>query len=467
MTIYGPNNDNPDFFKHLQKTIDNNDADYSIVCGDFNLVLNPLIDSKNYKHLNNPKARNSVLNLMENYGLIDIFRYLNPNTRVIEEETIKYAVPVFDYSFLKNYCNYKDIVFKEESDTFLEMLLMRIRGESIKFATALKKETDEKENQLIEDIEHLERSNLDTKNFDLLNDKKVELEQLRKKKVNGELVRARIQWLSEGEKPSTYLQFSQKNFIEKTVRNVQLADGTHVIDQREILKCISQYYQNLFKNKDDGLENLNLFETFGNTHVKVSDSKLGEPITVNELTQTLKKMKNNKTPGIDGITAEFLKVFWGRLKYYIENAINTSYKKGSLSPSMQQCIITCLPKGDKDRRNLKNWHPISLLSNIYKLMSGAIASRLKNTLDTLISKEQSGFIAGRQISDNTRLVYDLMHITETEKLQGMLMLIDFEKAFDSISWKFVYNVLEFFGFNSNFINWDKLFNHDIYAYVLL
>ena len=67
----------------------------------------------------------------------------------------------------------------------------------------------------------------------------------------------------------------------------------------------------MFKNKDDGLENLNMFESFGNTHVKVSDNKLGEPITVNELTQTLKKMKNNKTPGIDGITAEFLKVFWG------------------------------------------------------------------------------------------------------------------------------------------------------------
>ena len=130
---------------------------------------------------------------------------------------------------------------------------------------------------------------MDTKNFDLLTDKKVELEQLRKKKVNGELVRARIQWLSEGEKPSKYFcNLAKKNFIEKTVRNIQLADGTHVIDQQEILKCISQYYQNLFKNKDDGLENLNLFETFGNTHVKVSDNKLGEPITVNELTQTLK-----------------------------------------------------------------------------------------------------------------------------------------------------------------------------------
>ena len=81
MTIYGPNNDNPDFFKLIQDTIDKTDADYSIVCGDFNLVLNPLIDAQNYKHINNPKARTAVLNLMENYGLTDILRYLNPWTR--------------------------------------------------------------------------------------------------------------------------------------------------------------------------------------------------------------------------------------------------------------------------------------------------------------------------------------------------------------------------------------------------
>ena len=271
MTVYGPNNDNPDFFKLIQDTIDKTDADYSIVCGDFNLVLNPLIDAQNYKHINNPKARTAVLNLMENYGLTDIFRYLNPSTRryswrkkkplkqarldffltsshmsdiikscdikvgyrtdhsridleillnnftrgkglwkfnnsllknknyvdlinkVIEEETIKYAVPVYDKMFLKNYYNYKDIVFKEDDDVFLEMLLLRIRGESIKFATEFKKQQNSKEKQLVEDIEYLEKSNLDAQNFDLMTDKKVELEQLRKTKARVELVRARIQ----------------------------------------------------------------------------------------------------------------------------------------------------------------------------------------------------------------------------------------------------------------------------------
>ena len=66
------------------------------------------------------------------------------------------------------------------------------------------------------------------------------------------------------------------------------------------------------------------------------------------------------------------------------------------------------PKPQKDRMFLKNWCPISLLSVVYKLASGAIADRLKGTLNNIISDCQTGFIKGRFISDSTRLVYDIM-----------------------------------------------------------
>ena len=63
------------------------------------------------------------------------------------------------------------------------------------------------------------------------------------------------------------------------------------------------------------------------------------------------------------------------------------------------------------------------------------------------------------ISENTRLVYDIMHITESNNLTGLLMLIDFEKAFDSISWKFIYKTLQFFQYNRDFIRWIELFKY--------
>ena len=157
-------------------------------------------------------------------------------------------------------------------------------------------------------------------------------------------------------------------------------------------------------------------------------------------------MKPNKSPGIDGITAEFLKVFWGKLKYFIANSINTCFEKGTFSTSFRKCLITCLPKGNKDRKLLKNWRPISLLCVIYKLASGTIANRIKPTLNGLISNSQCGFLPGRQISDVTRLIYDLMVYTEQKNIPGLLMLVDFEKAFDSVSWKFLYKTLNFFLF---------------------
>ena len=99
-----------------------------------------------------------------------------------------------------------------------------------------------------------------------------------------------------------------------------------------------------------------------------------------------------------------------------------------LSISLRQAVITCIPKGDKPREFLKNWRPISLSSTLYKLASATIAERLKKVLDKLISNSQRGFIKGRFISKSTRLVYDLMHYTESNKINGLLMLIDSEKS---------------------------------------
>ena len=83
-----------------------------------------------------------------------------------------------------------------------------------------------------------------------------------------------------------------------------------------------------------------------------------------------------------------------------------------MSISLRQTLITCLPKGDKPRDNLKNWRPISLLSVVYKLASSAIANRIKKVLDSIVSKTQSGFIEGRYIGESTRLIHDIMSYTE-------------------------------------------------------
>ena len=127
-------------------------------------------------------------------------------------------------------------------------------------------------------------------------------------------------------------------------------------------------------------------------------------------------MKNDKSPGADGFTAEFLKFFWIDLKSFIIRAINTAYETGEMSNMNKLGIITCIPKQDKSKQFLKNWRPITLLTVIYKIATGCIAERIKRFLNKIISNDQTGFIKGRFIGENIRLDYDIMNCTEIKKI---------------------------------------------------
>ena len=131
-----------------------------------------------------------------------------------------------------------------------------------------------------------------------------------------------------------------------------------------------------------------------------------------------------------------------------------------MSVTQKQGIITCIPKGDRPKRFMKNWRPISLLNTAYKLFSAVIAERLKRFLPRLISTDQTGFMSNRYIGDNIRLIYDLMNYTESNNIPGMLFLIDFEKAFDSVSWSFVNKTLKFFGFGEDICRWFNVLYND-------
>ena len=147
-------------------------------------------------------------------------------------------------------------------------------------------------------------------------------------------------------------------------------------------------------------------------------------------------------------------------------AINGCFSKGELSESLKRGVITCLPKGNKDKLYLKNWRPISLLNTSYKLASACIAKRLKQVLPYIINEDQTGFISGRFIGENIRLLYDVIDFTE--KKNGMLLLIDFEKAFDPVSWDFLFDVLDFFfNFCEDFKNWIQVFYKNIQSCVIV
>ena len=171
--------------------------------------------------------------------------------------------------------------------------------------------------------------------------------------------------VEQGRKTIIFGKLENKSYINKTIKKLELADGTITNDQCKILEEVNTM-QNLLEKMSKGTEK-RLIQKFPCLN-------FGDEITLSELSTALKNMKCNKTPGIDGISLQFLKVFWSKMKFFIKNAINTCYKKGTLLASLWQVIITFFPKDNKDRKYIKNWHPISLLSVIYQMASIAIAN---------------------------------------------------------------------------------------------
>eukprot|EP00057_Strongylocentrotus_purpuratus_P026288 XP_011680762.1 PREDICTED: uncharacterized protein LOC583642 [Strongylocentrotus purpuratus] len=176
-------------------------------------------------------------------------------------------------------------------------------------------------------------------------------------------------------------------------------------------------------------------------------------------------MKHNKSPGLDGLPVEFYIVFWKDISDMLIDSFNFSLQNGLMSSSQRNGVITLIPKKDRDASYLKNFRPISLLTVDYKILAKTLANRVKKILSDLIHPDQSGFLKGRNIGNNVRLIIDIIEYTESEQIPGAILLLDIQKAFDSVSHDFLCCVLRKFNFSNEFIDWIKVFYSGRKSYV--
>ena len=91
-----------------------------------------------------------------------------------------------------------------------------------------------------------------------------------------------------------------------------------------------------------------------------------------------------------------------------------------------------MKKKDKDKRLIKNWRPISLLNvDDSKLISKSLANRLQDVMPNLVNENQNAYVNDRFVSEGGRLISDILEITDSLQIDGLLMIIDTEKPFDS------------------------------------
>ena len=376
----------------------------------------------------------------------------------------------FNSSLLEDKCYVDNIkaIIKEAIQTYShiedkriswELIKMKIRDYTVPYCIQKKQNSLKFENDLnkrfMELYNQLQTNDYNENIQQEYNSTKFELEQIEKQKARGILIRSKCRWAEEGEKSTSYfLRLEKHNFCNKLISQLQINDKV-ITDPKQILEEEKQYYEKLYTDNIDECvfeENCEIFTKnknipkITNSDRDYCESKLLE----SEILSSLKALKNGKSPGSDGLTAEFYKFFWQDIKTSLIDSIYYSIENGELSVEQKRGIITLIPKKDKNRLFLKNWRPISLLNVDYKILAKCLAHRLSKVLPYIINEDQTGYIKGRFIGCNIRQIEDLLIYSELQNTPGIILTIDFEKAFDSISWKFIDRALESFNFGPKF-----------------
>ncbi|GJY12022.1 RNA-directed DNA polymerase, eukaryota, reverse transcriptase zinc-binding domain protein [Tanacetum coccineum] len=163
---------------------------------------------------------------------------------------------------------------------------------------------------------------------------------------------------------------------------------------------------------------------------------------------------SDKAPGPDGFTFAFMKRYWDILKLYILEFVSTFLSTKTMPTGSNSSFITLVPKVSNPV-NIKDFRPISLIGIHYKIIAKLLANRLSKVVGKVVSHEQSAFIKDRQILDGPLILSEVIDWYKKRKKKMMLFKVDFEKAFDTVSWKYLDFMLHNLGFGSTWRSWIK------------
>lgn len=127
---------------------------------------------------------------------------------------------------------------------------------------------------------------------------------------------------------------------------------------------------------------------------------------------------------------------------------------GKLAKGLNSSFITLVPKNDNPM-DLEDYRPISLVSSIYKILAKVLSRRLKKVIPGVISEVQIAFIGGRCILDGVMIANEVIEWWQSSKHRGVILKLDFQKAYDSVNWDFLVSMIYNFGFGGKWLSWIK------------
>ncbi len=337
-----------------------------------------------------------------------------------------------------------------------------IRGRLIQYCSYLKKRYVQHFTELEEDIKKSETMHSTQSDHSVLlelNKLKVEYNSILQRKVEYMLFRTKHKYYEQGERTGRFLaQRAKQQYTQSIIPGVRNDRDELKTDDMDINSIFATFYQSLYKSDNPNTKDISSFSSTVNcpTLSQEEQCQIGVHITLEEVKKAIQDLQGGKSPGEDGLPAEFYKVFSDILAPKLLRVYKDALEKGYLPDSMQTAIITLIHKKDRDPQHCGNYRPVSLINVDAKLLSKILASRLEVFLPKLIHPDQVGFIKNRTSSDNLRRLLHLMWRAGNESDITVAFSLDAEKAFDRVEWALLFQSLEKFGLGSSFVNWIRL-----------
>jgi len=343
-----------------------------------------------------------------------------------------------------------------DDDTFLEVLLNNIKNEIINLQSWGIKVRNLRKNNLIKSITTLKKDYLI--NGDIISDLEAELNLIVDTELNARIRSMKIFEGLHAEKPNAmFLSLAKKKNNAKLSNIKKNPNGDEFASDGERIEHIVSFYENLYRKPATEPEShVGCIENFLGREILNSDLvknsiltqdetlDLDQPLTIEELDKACIEGNSSSAPGADGFGMPVIRLCWPFLRHALFRYTNECLRKGRLTQNFRGASIRLIPKKDTVS-DIKNWRPISLLSNLYKIISRALNSRLAKVSNRICSRAQKGFNKLRYTQEAVINVWESIAHCRANNIKGAILAADMEKAFDSILLGYLNEVYKFFG----------------------
>ncbi|XP_010666883.1 uncharacterized protein LOC104884000 [Beta vulgaris subsp. vulgaris] len=258
--------------------------------------------------------------------------------------------------------------------------------------------------------------------------------------------KAKLKWLQCGdENTKIFYQALKDRRSHNRVFSIHDSKGNWVKSQDQVDEAFISYYKELFACKEQKKPVLSVILNHGkkitNSHVQI----LQEAVTKEDIKRIMFSIPDDKSPGADGFNSKFYKHCWEYVGDEVTEAIQDFFRTGKLLKAINITTLTLIPKV-KSPENVTEFRPIACCNTLYKCITKLISEKLNKILPEIISDSQGAFVAGRSILHNVLICQDLVKMYKRKSVRtSCMMKLDLKKAYDTISWEFLRQMLEGLG----------------------